>query len=265
MVGLCVGVYGLLDGTAPALPRHCRPCSSVPALCCAGLALGGRRVTRTSYRPDPWRAPEWVVAGCGVLSARADLRQHRLRRRADLNPSLLPAALAAAARWSRPSRCCSPRSPGWPRHRRRAARPRRRATPRPSVDRDARDRPRPTEGAGVIDFDRVTVTYSDAPAPVLRDVNLHIDEGELCLVVGATGVGQVDPARRDQRPGAALHRRHAGRTGARSTGATPAPTRRANSPTSSAWSGRTRWPASSPTRSRRSSPTAWSSSPSPPP
>ncbi|MDQ1461284.1 MAG: energy-coupling factor transport system ATP-binding protein [Actinomycetota bacterium] len=42
----------------------------------------------------------------------------------------------------------------------------------------------------MIDFERVTITYSDAPAPVLRDVNLHIDEGELCLVVGRTGAGK---------------------------------------------------------------------------
>jgi energy-coupling factor transport system ATP-binding protein len=42
----------------------------------------------------------------------------------------------------------------------------------------------------VIEFDRVTITYADAPAPVLRDVNLRIDEGELCLVVGRTGSGK---------------------------------------------------------------------------
>jgi energy-coupling factor transporter ATP-binding protein EcfA2 len=42
----------------------------------------------------------------------------------------------------------------------------------------------------VIVFDRVTVTYPDADAPVLRDVNLRIDEGELALVVGRTGVGK---------------------------------------------------------------------------
>jgi energy-coupling factor transporter ATP-binding protein EcfA2 len=42
----------------------------------------------------------------------------------------------------------------------------------------------------MIEFDRVTVTYADAPAPVLRDVSLHIPEGELCLVVGATGSGK---------------------------------------------------------------------------
>lgn len=68
LAGLCVGAYGLLDGTAPRV-------LGAPALltgavvCCAGLATGGRRVTRTRYRPDPWRAPEWTVALCGALSA----------------------------------------------------------------------------------------------------------------------------------------------------------------------------------------------------
>jgi energy-coupling factor transport system ATP-binding protein len=42
----------------------------------------------------------------------------------------------------------------------------------------------------MIEFDRVTVTYPDADTPVLRDVSLRIAEGELCLVVGATGVGK---------------------------------------------------------------------------
>jgi energy-coupling factor transport system ATP-binding protein len=42
----------------------------------------------------------------------------------------------------------------------------------------------------VIEFDRVTVTYPDATRPVLRDVTLRIDEGELCLVVGSTGSGK---------------------------------------------------------------------------
>jgi len=42
----------------------------------------------------------------------------------------------------------------------------------------------------VIEFDRVTVTYPDASAPVLRDVSVRVDEGELCLVVGRTGSGK---------------------------------------------------------------------------
>lgn len=42
----------------------------------------------------------------------------------------------------------------------------------------------------MIEFDRVSVQYADAPQPVLREVSLTIDEGELCLVVGRTGVGK---------------------------------------------------------------------------
>src|SRR4051812_15381947 len=42
----------------------------------------------------------------------------------------------------------------------------------------------------MITFDHVTVTYADAPRPVLADVTLSIDEGELCLVVGRTGSGK---------------------------------------------------------------------------
>lgn len=45
-------------------------------LLCGGTALAvvagfvaGRRVQRTRYRPDPWRAPEWLVVGCGLITA----------------------------------------------------------------------------------------------------------------------------------------------------------------------------------------------------
>jgi len=68
LLGLCAGAYGLLDGTAPSLLGL--PSLAVGAvLCVSGLVLGSRRVTRTTYRPDPWLWPEWVVAGCGVLTA----------------------------------------------------------------------------------------------------------------------------------------------------------------------------------------------------
>ena len=39
----------------------------------------------------------------------------------------------------------------------------------------------------MIHFDRVTFTYPTSPAPVLRDISAHIAEGELALLVGATG------------------------------------------------------------------------------
>ncbi|WP_372593858.1 ABC transporter ATP-binding protein [Actinotalea sp.] len=43
----------------------------------------------------------------------------------------------------------------------------------------------------MIRLDDVTVTYPGAAAPTLRSVDLHIGEGELCLVVGPTGAGKT--------------------------------------------------------------------------
>ncbi|GAB2460931.1 energy-coupling factor transporter transmembrane component T family protein [Jatrophihabitans fulvus] len=68
MSGLCVGVYGLLDGSTPWV-------LGVPMLavgagsCLTGFVVGSRRIVRTSYRPDPVELPEFVVAGSGVLCA----------------------------------------------------------------------------------------------------------------------------------------------------------------------------------------------------
>lgn len=42
----------------------------------------------------------------------------------------------------------------------------------------------------MIRFEHVTVTYPDAARPALRDVDLTIAEGELCVVVGRTGAGK---------------------------------------------------------------------------
>ncbi len=42
----------------------------------------------------------------------------------------------------------------------------------------------------MIDLREVSVTYPDAPGPALADVTLHVDEGELVLVVGPTGSGK---------------------------------------------------------------------------
>jgi energy-coupling factor transport system permease protein len=68
LVGLCIGVYAVLDTTAPRV-------LAVPMLV-GGSALGiagtwwaGRRVTRTRYRPDPWGRPELAVSACGIASA----------------------------------------------------------------------------------------------------------------------------------------------------------------------------------------------------
>jgi energy-coupling factor transport system ATP-binding protein len=42
----------------------------------------------------------------------------------------------------------------------------------------------------VIHFDRVGISYDGCRSPVLREVSLRIDEGELCLVIGHTGSGK---------------------------------------------------------------------------
>ena len=42
----------------------------------------------------------------------------------------------------------------------------------------------------IISFEHVSVTYDGETAPALRDVDLAVAEGELCLVVGRTGTGK---------------------------------------------------------------------------
>jgi energy-coupling factor transport system permease protein len=67
-IGICVGSYAVLDGSAPRL-------LGVPMLIAAalvgavGLYASGRRVRRSVYRPDRWHPPELIVAGCGLATA----------------------------------------------------------------------------------------------------------------------------------------------------------------------------------------------------
>lgn len=65
LLGFVAAAYGLLDASAP---RHLGlPALVVGAACsAAGLLLGGRRVRRSTYRPDPWRWPEWAVTGSAL-------------------------------------------------------------------------------------------------------------------------------------------------------------------------------------------------------
>ncbi|MBO4207959.1 CbiQ family ECF transporter T component [Micromonospora echinofusca] len=68
LVGVCAGTYGLLDATSPGyLGLPMLVTGLVTAV--AGMLLAGRRVHRSRYRPDRWRLPELLVAGCGVLAA----------------------------------------------------------------------------------------------------------------------------------------------------------------------------------------------------
>jgi energy-coupling factor transport system permease protein len=88
MLGLCVGTYGLLD---PTLPRLLGVPTLVlaSALCVTALAVGGRRVRTTRYRPDPWRLPEWVVTLLGVGAALV-VAVSLTYAPEQLNPSLSP-------------------------------------------------------------------------------------------------------------------------------------------------------------------------------
>jgi energy-coupling factor transport system permease protein len=87
LVGTCVGVYGLLDGTAPG---YLGPPLLVAGLLLAGTGflLGGRLVHRTVYRPDRWHWPELAVVACGVAAAAGLV----LTDPAAANPSLSPLA-----------------------------------------------------------------------------------------------------------------------------------------------------------------------------
>ena len=61
-----VTVYALLDVTAPGWLGWSALLAAV-ATGGAGLRESGRSVRRTRYRPDPWLAPETLVAACGAL------------------------------------------------------------------------------------------------------------------------------------------------------------------------------------------------------
>lgn len=70
VAGICVGTYGVLDGTTPrVLGGPVLAFGSVVAV--IGIRLGGRRVHRSVYRPDPWGAAEWLVVICGLAAAGA--------------------------------------------------------------------------------------------------------------------------------------------------------------------------------------------------
>ena len=68
LVGICIGTYALLDQTAPrwlVLPGLL----GGVALAAGGFWSAGRRVQRSRYRPDRWRAAEVAVALSGVVVA----------------------------------------------------------------------------------------------------------------------------------------------------------------------------------------------------
>lgn len=112
LLGVCLGLYGLLDAGSPA-PLGLPLLGLGLAAAVAGLVLGGRRCPRTKYRPDRWAAREWAVAGSGIAAAVAvaaseGLRVAGLRPDPEALPALplLPAAallLAVIPAWAAPA------------------------------------------------------------------------------------------------------------------------------------------------------------------
>ncbi len=88
LIGVCVGTYGLLDGTTP---RYL----GVPMLvlglgvAAAGFVMSGARVRRSRYRPDPWGPPEWGVSIVGLTVAASMFLTSSIDA-TKLNPSLQP-------------------------------------------------------------------------------------------------------------------------------------------------------------------------------
>jgi energy-coupling factor transport system permease protein len=90
LFGLCLGTYGLLDTSTPRVLGA--PAFALGlALCAGGLFLGGRRIQRTSYRPDPWELAEWSTVLTGVIAAAATIVTG-MQNASALNPSVFPLA-----------------------------------------------------------------------------------------------------------------------------------------------------------------------------
>ncbi|MCB0976609.1 MAG: energy-coupling factor transporter transmembrane protein EcfT [Acidimicrobiales bacterium] len=65
LLGICVGVYGVLDSTTPwYFGSPMLAAGSAAAL--VGFVRSGRRVRTTRYRKDPWRVEEWGVCAVAV-------------------------------------------------------------------------------------------------------------------------------------------------------------------------------------------------------
>ena len=68
LLGVCAGLYGLLDAGSPALLGL--PLLGIGlVLGAAGMVSAGRMVQRTRYRPDPWTGAEWVTVVAGLTAA----------------------------------------------------------------------------------------------------------------------------------------------------------------------------------------------------
>ena len=87
LLGVGIGSYGLLDAGSPPLLGLPLLLLGV-AMAAGGLVVGGRRATRSRYRPDPWVAAEWLAALSGATAATTVL----VLAGSDLAQVLTPAA-----------------------------------------------------------------------------------------------------------------------------------------------------------------------------
>lgn len=67
LLGVCIGIYGLLDATTPA-GLGASGLVGGGALLSGGLVLAGRRTRHTRYRPDRWLGAEWLIVAIGATS-----------------------------------------------------------------------------------------------------------------------------------------------------------------------------------------------------
>ena len=236
---------GCSTAPRPRAARAARAAGRRRSLCCArarARAAGG--CSRTRYRPDPWRAPEWIVAGCGVVP-RPCCCVSVGDGAAELDPSLYPLRLAAAAARCRRSRSWSPALPAFaaPPPVRPAAprRPRRRRrTPAPATAGGRRDRastgspsptptpPRPCCATSTCTSTRASCAWSSAAPASGKSTLLGAINGLVPHFTGGTLAGRVTvdgrdtadaPAararrrRRRRRPGPARRLRHRHRRG----------------------------------------------------
>jgi energy-coupling factor transport system permease protein len=90
LAALAVGTYAALDATAP---RYLATPFLVGGIVAGvvGIALSGRGVPRSSYRPDRWRTAELVTAASGLVAGALMYVTARVDP-AHLNPSLTPLA-----------------------------------------------------------------------------------------------------------------------------------------------------------------------------
>ncbi|MFD0314714.1 CbiQ family ECF transporter T component [Streptomyces flavalbus] len=96
LLGVCAGTYGVLTAAGGTYGLPVLLAGLGAAL--AGLWLGGRRTPRTRYRPDPWGARAWLVAGSGAAVA-ALLVLAGSRDPAALRPGVVPLTAPELPLW----------------------------------------------------------------------------------------------------------------------------------------------------------------------